>query len=232
MALLAAPALALLWLGVPALAANRPAKSTSHRWVNYDQDHWGGGSNPANPGFASNPAGCDPMDPAQCMLPYPNDWFTRYDPTSATGTRLDFNVLAMPRNVERKPIDPSDYDDSDGFSAGSTILTVVPGMTRNSDLTASGLPTDLNMAANDESNLGVVLIDATTGRTWPVWMEIDQYTSESGVLPAGADGSVQQDLMIHPATNLLDGHRYIVAVRHLRTDTGSLAQPGPRSRPM
>ena len=41
---------------------------------------------------------------AQCLLPYPNDWFTRHDPTSATGRRLDLNVLAMPRNVEGKPI--------------------------------------------------------------------------------------------------------------------------------
>jgi hypothetical protein len=131
----------------------------------------------------------------------------------------------MPRNVAGRPIDPTDYNRSDGFSAGATVLTVVPGMTRNSDLAPSGLPTDLNMAANNSHDLGVVLLDATTGKTWPVWAEIDQYTSETGVLPAGAVGSVQQDLMIHPAMNLLDGHRYIVALRHLTTDSGSLAQP-------
>src|SRR5258708_33250030 len=34
-----------------------------------------------------NPAACDPLDPAQCMLPYPNDWFTRPDTSSLTGRR-------------------------------------------------------------------------------------------------------------------------------------------------
>src|SRR3954463_10365338 len=31
--------------------------------------------------------------------------------------------------------------------------------------------------------------------------------------------------MIHPATNLVDGHRYIVALRHLVLDDGTTAQP-------
>lgn len=200
-------------------------KLTAAKWVNHDDDNWGGASNPGNPGFASNPAGCDPIDPAQCMLPYPDDWFTRADPASATGRRLDLNILAMPRNIAGKPIDPSDYNQSDGFDAGSTILTLVPGMTQNSDLASSGLPADLNMAANEDPNLGVILLDATTGKVWPAWAEIDQYTTEAGVVPAGTDGSIQQDLMIHPAMNLIDGHRYIVALRHLRNDQGNLAEP-------
>ena len=219
-----APVLALLCLGAPALAAHGPAKPTSHRWVNHDADRWGGWADPANSGFATNPQGCDPIDPAQCMLPYPNDWFTRADSTSATGRRLDLNVLAMPRNIAGKPVDPTAWNDSDGFSAGSEILTVVPGMTKNADLDASRLPTDLNIQNNGESNLGVVLLDATTGKVWPTWTEIDQYTSEAGVVPAGTTSPVQQDLIIHPAKNLLDGHRYIVALRHLVTDSGTDAK--------
>jgi hypothetical protein len=219
-ALLVVPVLALLWLGVPALAASSPAKPASQRWVNHDTDQWGGWSDPSNAGYATNVKGCDPIDSAQCMLPYPNDWFTRPDPTSATGRRLDLNVLAMPRNIAGKPVDPSAWNDSDGFSAGSEILTVVPGMTENSDLNASRLPTDLKIETNGESNLGVVLLDATTGKVWPTWTEVDQYTSEAGVIPAGSTSPVQQDLIIHPAMNLLDGQRYIVALRHLVTNNG------------
>jgi hypothetical protein len=215
--------LALLWSAAPAVAAN----AASHRWVNHDTDRWRGWANPANPGFAANLRGCDPIDPAQCMLPYPNDWFTRPDRKSATGRRLDLNVLAMPRNIAGKPIDPSAWNDSDGFSAGSEILTLVPGMTKNSDLGASRLPTDLNIETNNASNLGVILLDATSGKVWPTWSEIDQYTAEAGVIPAGTTAPVQQDLIIHPARNLLDGHRYIVALRHLVTDDGSEA---PQSR--
>ncbi|HEX7354045.1 MAG TPA: hypothetical protein VF288_04345, partial [Mycobacteriales bacterium] len=229
-ALVFAPILAASALAtVPAFASGAPG-SGSHEaparaWVNHDSDHWGGWSDHANAGALTNPAGCDPIDPAQCMLPYPNDWFTRDDPTSATGRRLDLNVLAMPRNIAGKPIDPTAFNASDGFSAGSEILTVVPGMTRNADLAASRLPTDLDMGANTERNLGVVLLDATTGKTVPVWAEIDQYTSEAGAVPAGASAPVQQDLMIHPAENLQDGHRYVVGLRHLVTDGGDLARP-------
>ncbi len=218
-------ALSAVWL---TSAGSQPTARAT--WTNYDTDNWGGWSNPANAGFLTNPAGCDPIDPAQCMLPYPNDWFTRADSSSATGRRLDLNILATPRNVAGLPINPADYNRSDGFSAGSTILTVVPGMTKNSDLAASGLPTDVNMGLNDSSTsnpsqLGVILFDATTGQVWPVWAEIDHYTAEAGVVPAGATGAVQQDLMIHPARNLLDGHRYVVALRDLTTDGGSVAKP-------
>src|SRR5207248_2598605 len=161
------------------------------------------------------------------MLPYPNDWFTKADHTSHTGRRLDLNVLAMPRNVEGKPIEPQEWNRSDGFSAGAQILTVVPGMTKNSDLVPSGLPPVTDLAMNSKPNLGVILLDATTGRQWPVWVEVDQYTQEAGPFPAGTVGQVQQDLMIHPATNLIDGHRYIVALRHLVTDDGSIATASP-----
>jgi hypothetical protein len=219
-------ALSAVWL---TSAGNRPTVRAS--WSNFDTDAWGGWADLGNAGALTNPAGCDPIDPAQCMLPYPNDWFTRPDASSATGRRLDLDVLAMPRNIAGKPVDPSQWNRSDGFSAGSTILTVVPGMTKNADLAASHLPTDTNMAVNGagpgsiDPGLGVVLLDTTTGQRWPVWAELDQYTSEAGVVPAGTVGSVQQDLMIHPAENLKDGHRYIVALRGLRTDSSALAAP-------
>jgi hypothetical protein len=196
--------------------------SPSSTWVNHDRDAWGGWSASPDP---TNPQGCDPIDRAQCMLPYPNDWFTKADATSATGRRLDLNILAMPRNIEGKPIETQEWNRSDGFSAGAQILTVVPDMTKNSDLVPSGLPPVTDLAMNSQPNLGVILLDATTGKRVPVWVEVDQYTEEAGPFPAGRIGSVQQDLMIHPATNLLDGHRYIVALRHLVTDKGAPARP-------
>src|SRR4051812_34598440 len=72
------------------------------QWAAPKADNWAGhGLDPAHP------RGCDPIDPAQCMLPYPNDWFTKPDSTSATGRRLDLNIAAMPRNAWGKPIEPS-----------------------------------------------------------------------------------------------------------------------------
>jgi hypothetical protein len=190
----------------------------AHAWVAARDDAWPGhGLSP------TNPAGCDPIDPAQCMLPYPNDWFTKPDATSRTGRRLDLTLLGMPRNTAGKPIEPLEWNRSDGFSAGAQILTVVPGMTKNTDLAPSMLPPVTDLAMNDQTGLGVLLLDTQTGEHVPVWVEIDQYTQAAGVV---APGSVQQDLMIHPAHNLTDGHRYIVALRDLVLDDGkSIAQP-------
>src|SRR4051812_19456365 len=189
-------------------------------WVAPPRDNWAGhGIDP------TNPQACDPLDPAQCMLPYPNDWFTKPDASSATGRRLDLNVLAMPHNAAGKPIETQEWNRSDGFSAGAQILTLVPGMTKNADLVPSGLPPVTDLAMNEQDDLGVVLIDEETGRHWPVWAEVDQYTDEAGAEPTGVIGSVQQDLMIHPAENLADGHRYIVALRHLVADNGKIVAP-------
>src|SRR4051794_17067788 len=211
---------ALVAVGSPALA-----KGHAHGWVPPADDHWGGhGTDPANP------QACDPIDDgpgqqAECMLPYPNDWFTKPDPSSATGRRLDLNALAMPRNIEGKPVEPQEWNRSDGFSAGAQLLTVVPSMTKNEDVAASGIPTVTNLGRNDDAALdpGVVLLDTQTGQRVPVWGEVDQYLDESGPVQTG---STQQDLMIHPAVNLVDGRNYIVALRHLVTDDGhSIAQP-------
>src|SRR5581483_6716685 len=162
-------------------------------------------------GDLTNVQGCDPLDGAQCLLPFPTDWFTKDDPTSATGRRVDFTVPMMPRNEAGKPIEPQEWNRSDGFSAGAQILTFVPGMTSNADLIPSGLPPVTDLALNASlRDPGVVLLDVETGRRIPVWVEVDQYTQEAGV---ASTGSVQQDLMIHPAQNLSDGHRYIVALR-------------------
>src|SRR6476619_1416862 len=72
-----------------------------------------------------NPTGCDSIDASACMLPFPNDLYTKADPSTRTGRRIDFNVLAMPRNQAEKPIDPTDWNRADGFSPGSDIVTEI-----------------------------------------------------------------------------------------------------------
>ncbi|HET7531401.1 MAG TPA: hypothetical protein VFJ98_10620 [Mycobacteriales bacterium] len=211
----ATPALAGAGSGGPGHGHGHGPKA----WVAPPPDNWAGhGADP------TNPAGCDPIDPAQCLLPYPNDWFTKPDASSATGRRLDLDLLAMPRNIEGKPVEPQEWNRSDGFSAGAQILTLVPGMTKNADIAASGIAPVTDLGLNDDPTVdaGAILLDVETGRRVPVWGEVDQYTDEAGPVQTG---SVQQDLMIHPAVNLTDGHRYIVALRHLVTDDGSVAQP-------
>ena len=96
----------------------------------------GGGSGPGGGGGAAKPIAyqtqnadrCDIIDPAVCLQPFPNDYFTVRDPQTATGLRVNLNILSMPSNKAGKPIDPSDINRNDGFSPGSPIVTRVPGM--------------------------------------------------------------------------------------------------------
>src|SRR4051812_12780235 len=65
--------------------------------------------------------GCDPIDPSLCLLPWPNDFFTRRDRSTATGLRLNIDPRATPRNMAGAPIDTTDWNRLDGFSPGAPI---------------------------------------------------------------------------------------------------------------
>jgi hypothetical protein len=160
--------------------------------------------------------GCDPIDPSLCLLPWPNDHFTRPDRTTATGLRLHIDPLATPRNRSGAPIDPTDWNRLDGFSPGSIILTQVPGLDNPKALAKTRAPTNTTIWRSLQKNSPVVVIDAGTGRRWPVWAEIDRSIDLNGDPPPASETA----LMIHPARNLAEGHRYIVALRNLRNSGG------------
>ena len=92
---------------------------------------------PGTAAAAPEPAGrgCDPLDPAHCLLPWPNDYFRK-------GGRLALTDSMMPRSATGAPIKASDYNRSDGFSPGQIIVTLVPGL----DLPRSGAAPVTNMA--------------------------------------------------------------------------------------
>src|SRR4051812_22543340 len=73
-------------------------------------------------------AGCDRLDDAACLLPFPNDAFTQADKRSPTGRRVVLRRAQMPRSAKGKPIDPAGWKGLAGFSPGSVILTKVPGI--------------------------------------------------------------------------------------------------------
>jgi hypothetical protein len=148
-------------------------------------------------------ASCDPIDPSACMLPFPNDFFTKADSSTPTGRRVNFDITSMPRNVAGKPIDPTDWNRSDGFSPGSEIVTYVPGL----DLAKTGAVPLTNIGAYRRRNAPVVVIDADSGKRWPIWTELDQSVD-------------YRTLIIRPAKNFREGHRYIVALRNLKNAKG------------
>jgi hypothetical protein len=145
-----------------------------------------------------------------CMLPFPDDYYTVSDPSSATGRRVSFNTEGMPANVYGTHIEAAPYNASDGFSPGSVILVKVPGIETAADVRATGAVPINDIGRYKKGNTPIVVIDAQTQQRWPIWTEIDSTASD----PSKAV------LEIHPAVNFTSGHRYIVALRNLNNAAG------------
>ncbi|HET7481587.1 MAG TPA: Ig-like domain-containing protein [Actinomycetota bacterium] len=189
----------------------------------------------------SSNAGCDPIDPTACLLPFPNDYFTVPDASTATGLRVNLNPAAMPRNGadvtnggEGKPVDPTEWNRNDGFSPGSMIMTYVPDLdlhvtwgTQDRPHSNAG-PTEqgyfdyrdqvTDIGLYKETDAPIVLINAETGERHPFWSELDTHPD--------AVGAGEQTLIIRPARNLEEGTRYIVALRNLKRTDGSVIDAG------
>ncbi len=157
-------------------------------------------------------AACDPLDPTQCLLPFPDDYFTVPAPTP-TGRRVAFPVGVMPRNSTGVPIDPTDYDRSDGFSPGTPVLLHVPGV----DPAASGIAPITDIGASLRPNAPIVIVDARTGQRVAYWAELD----------ANDPNPSEQALIIRAAADYHDGDRYVIGLRNLRNAKGQVIPPGP-----
>ncbi len=147
---------------------------------------------------------------ALCMLPFPDNYYTATDSSSETGRRIDFKTNAMPANAFGEHIDASPYNASNGFSQGETILVKIPGIETTADVKAMGATPINHIGRYKRKNTSVVVIDAKTGKRWPIWAEIDSTAEEAS----------QRVLEIHPAVNFASGHRYIVAIRHVKNAAG------------
>ena len=160
-------------------------------------------------------ARCDGLDPAVCLLPWPNDYFTVADASTDTGRRLNLDILSMPRNVAGKPIEPIDQNRNDGFSPGTPIITKVPGLD-NEAAFANTDPVRLsNIHAYKHPHAPIVVLDAETGERHPIWSELD----------AQASTDADRVLIVRPAVNFEEGHRYIVALRNLKDANGETIAP-------
>ena len=157
-------------------------------------------------------APCDPLDTTHCLFPLSNDYFSVVDPSSASGRRLAFAIEAMPQNGSATSVSTSAWDVLDGFSVGPVLLMDDQEL----DLAMTGATPITDIATSLDPAAPVVLIDAETGVQQLLWAERDQ----SGGVAA------EQGIMIRVGTNLVNDHRYIVALRDLRDDQGDLLEAG------
>ncbi|HEX9712366.1 MAG TPA: hypothetical protein VGB52_07435 [Actinomycetota bacterium] len=173
---------------------------------------------PASPaGPVEDAIGCDPLDTARCLLPWPNDYFATTSETD-TGKRLNLNPAQMPRNIAGVPIDPTDYNRNDGFSPGSLIVTKVPGLDTPEAFANTDPVTLLDLGRYMDPDAPVVVVDAETGERHPIWVEIDRATDLEGAPPSPADTT----LLMRPSVNFREGARYIVTLRNLLDADGDL----------
>jgi hypothetical protein len=187
---LRAATLALL-LAVPAAAVPAPALAT-----------------PPATSAASLTDGCDPVDPAACLLPFPSDLHTVADPATDTGIRVSLQRSAMPENIFGSHVDPTDWNRNDGFSPGSMLLTRIPGL----DPTVSGIAPATDIGRSLAPDAPIVLVNTRTGERHPYWAELDANA---------ADNPDRQVLIIRPARNLDENTRYAVGLRNLRDSSGA-----------
>jgi hypothetical protein len=149
---------------------------------------------------------CDFTDPAVCLYPWPNDYFTKKSRDTATGLRLNLNRESMPANKDGVRIDPTDQNRADGFSPGSMMVTKVPGLDSPEAAARSKLPPIGDLSLSLAKRSPVVVINAGTGKRHLVWAEVDSNPSQPE----------DRVLIIRPGKNFDEGQRYIVALRFLK----------------
>jgi hypothetical protein len=171
----------------------------------------------AAPGFVGTAApdvrGCDPIGTVACLLPFPDNYYTVPDRYTVTGIRVHFTQAMMPANSGGQRIDPAEWDRNDGFSPGTPILTVVPGIS----LARTGAAPQTDIGISLRRSAPIVVLDTNTGRRVPYWAELDSNTTDTA----------RQALIIHPAIRLADDTHYVVALRDLRNAAGGLMPPPP-----
>src|SRR3954451_13472834 len=146
-----------------------------------------------------------PAAAAPPLLPFPNDRLTKKDKSTATGLRLNLALSQMPKNKDGTPISPADINRFDGFSPGSAILVKTSRVDTPAELAKLHAVSLGDLARYKAKHAPVTVIDAKSHKRWPIWVEID------------SNATTPKDtlLLIHPARNFLEGHRYIVHVPHV-----------------
>ena len=159
----------------------------------------------------NDPASCDPLGGERCYLPFPNDYFTTWDGSSPTGRRVNFAPDTLPANVAGTHVDPTELNRNDGFSPGSALTVLLPGV----DLAASGAAPITDMQRSLDEDAPIVVMDVATGERRSYWAETD----------SGAPDDAHRLTFVRPTENFEEGHTYVVALRRLVDHAGTAIAP-------
>jgi hypothetical protein len=154
---------------------------------------------------------CDPMVPEECGFPFPSNVWTTPDSTTSTGMRVYFGSTTLPISKKSVRMGAAPFATRDGFAQGTSILTYLAGAT------ATGLPSQTNLAASVTTSSATLIMEADTGALVPHFSEVD----------VRATDTTQQTFMIEPVVRLKDATRYIVAIRHVVDANGKTIPANP-----
>jgi hypothetical protein len=153
---------------------------------------------------------CDPIVPTKCGYPFPSNVFTVDATDTPTGRRVKIDDATIPTAANGGKASGAPWSKSDGFSSGASLLTHLPGAT------LAGLAGPDTPERSLDADSPTVVLDTVTGQRVPHFAEVDR-----------AEGELEQrSFIIHPVVPLADGHRYIVAIRHVHTADGDVT-PSP-----
>ncbi len=160
------------------------------------------------------PAACENVNALHCLAPWPSNRYLVDDPSTRTGHRLALPQAAMPRNRRAIQVDPAEWNQMDGFSPATSMVTVFRGPLDTSVLADERHIGD-SLAASSPTVLLEVRDDGTTARV-AHYAEVDSW--------ADVDPS-ETPFYIRPAARLEPRTRYVVAIRGLTRASGEAVEP-------
>lgn len=155
------------------------------------------------------PEGCQPLlGGADCLLPFPSDFFLAADDALPTGSRVVLAGAARPRTKRGGLADLGTWRAIDGASRLAMPTAVFPA-----DVSGSTLPgyfSEPSLSQRPESSS--LLLEVPTGRLVAHFVDLDPR----------ATSPERQALVMHPLEGLRERTRYVVAFQGLRGADGAL----------
>ena len=161
--------------------------------------------------LAQIPQGCEVLSDKNCLLPFPSDFHTRTDDATGTHKRINLPAGQLP-NIEGVTLDPTAWNQNDGWSPSTPILAYVPGL----DPSKTALPSEGDIEFSTTEQSATAIVDLTTGQLVPHWAEMD----------SRATSDADRLLILRPAASLIETHQFAVAFRNMiGADGAPIAAP-------
>ena len=159
------------------------------------------------------PAACNPLRASgACLLPYPSAVFTKDDPTTPTGIRLDLSSDLFPVSSEGIPFDPVRLTRLDGFSPATQIVAYFP-----EGIDPASLPHLSDPDGSLSPDSSTVLVDMETGERVAHFAEVDAQAKKD---------DDRRTLLLRPMARLANARRYAVAITtRVKTPAGDPPAP-------